>query len=315
MAKLQTLVDNAAALAATDAALAIISAYDGTNQIPTLADYTSAGVTGVTNANLNAVNSFVATASVSATATTAEVQAIVAATRSLAMLADGTANAGMALTANQLSTLGVTPFTSTAGGATAATKLGLFNSIVDGLPLTAVDSVAELNNIASIVDRILAVAAGQTVSPALTPSDFAAIGITGVDASNLSVVVSQLASTANNGSDVATFTLLSGVVNAAIADAAANPGLAVIIDYANNSANPAPTLATYTSLGIQNVSAADVVWVNQLIDAQVGVDVNTPAKVQALINAATAALAKIQAYAANPTTRLCRHWPITWPCR
>ena len=89
---------------------------------------------------------------------------------------------------------------------TASTSLinDYINSIVNGNTTqeSTINTQAKIQGLISIVDKIAALAAGGT--PALAETDFATIGITGVNASNLATVLSLIPATANDGTGIDT---------------------------------------------------------------------------------------------------------------
>lgn len=92
------------------------------------------------------------------------------------------------LTADDISNLGI-------DGVSDDAQLAMLNQSIKQLPSSATDSLSELQNLASIIDRIQAgVGAGQS---ALTKADFITLGLSGVDtdneASTLASRLSQLA--------------------------------------------------------------------------------------------------------------------------
>ena len=164
MTELQALVTGAVNSYTTS--LAKISGYTGSNSAPTATDYTNVGVTGVDAGNLAAINSVIGPLSSTATDTRVEIQAIVDAYNVILGAADGVSGTGGTLTAAQFQLLGVTTINTSA-------EALLMSLVTDQLTVTQVDTLTELNALASIVDRIQTVAAGGTASPALTAADFA----------------------------------------------------------------------------------------------------------------------------------------------
>jgi hypothetical protein len=186
LSELSAVVD--ATLAASRAAFAIISGYDGTNTIPSEAEFSAIAVTGVNSANISSVNSVLAVLSASTTDSRAEVQAVVDTYAAILNGADGVANGGLSLTAAQYQNIGLTEITTSA-------QANLLSSIIDSSANSGVDSFTELQVLANIVSRLVVVAAGGAASPALTPAELALIGISGVTTSNLSAVLAAINAT------------------------------------------------------------------------------------------------------------------------
>ena len=168
LAELQAIADAAALTWAQ--AVSDLSNYAGTGTAPTASTWSLAGVQGVTNANLGAVNAFLAPVSTAQSNSTAELQAIADAVNSLLAGADGSNNDNLSLTAAQYQLLGAASIDTPA-------EVSLLNDVVDIQLATAVDSPAELAALAQTVSGVLATAAGTVASPALTASALSAIGV------------------------------------------------------------------------------------------------------------------------------------------
>ncbi|MDI9235276.1 beta strand repeat-containing protein, partial [Limnohabitans lacus] len=141
-------------------------------------------------------------------------------------------------------------------------EAGLFNEIINTQSLVtgtdATDTANKLSNIASVVDRVAAAAAGQAVNPALTENDFAAIGITGVTANNLSAVLAEIAASADNGSGIAS---LSAIRTLIAPDAITNLSLSEG-DIGESNADRLTNAASLTFSGTARQGASVSVWVD-----------------------------------------------------
>ena len=298
--ELQTIATLSASQAATAAALALIAAYDGTNQAPVLSTYSTAGVTGVTSSNLTLVNSYVAALTSAQSDTAAEVQATVDALAKLAAIADAAPNTGAALTAADLTALGVNNLGNNVA------KLSLLNSILDTMPLSSVNNPGELAALVDLVNRMVGTALGETVVPGLSAADFAALGLNGVtdapNGGNLSVIVAAIAGSGANGTGVDTFAELSAVVDAAVADYNLSPSLKAIIDYANSNLNPIPTVIDYNGAGASMVDAETLDAVNAIVDSLNGGQVSSTTKVYQIVYDLFVALGKIVAFVQDPNS-------------
>jgi titin len=286
------------AAAAIEQAMRVISSYDGNNQAPVLSTYATAGITGVTLSNLSAVNAYLSLISSAQSDSLPEVQAVVDAVNKLAALADSTVSTGTALTSADLTVLGVVGFT----GSAIQDKMALLNSVLDASAFASVDSPSALAYLIDIINRVVNKSLGQVVVPELSPSDFAALGINGVtstpDGGNLSVVLAAIAGSTSAG--VNSISKLESIVSAAIAEFNTYPSLKVIIDYADNNTNPAPTATDYTAIpGVGNslVDASTLEAVNAIIEAQNAAGVGTVAKVSQLLYDFFFALGKIVNFA------------------
>ncbi len=278
LSALQTIASDAAAAAA--AALAIISTYDGTNTVPAVSDYTAAGVTGVQAGNLASINSVIAGLSATATDTAAEVQAVVDAYNAILNAADGTANGNATLTTAQFQVLGLTVISTNAESL-------LMNAIVDSGTSSSVDTLAELQALARIVDAISQTAAGGTPTPPLTAADLALLGITGVTDANLASVLAAIAATADDGSGVDTLAKVQSIATAAATQASA-AALTVISAYTGIA--PVPTLNDYANAGVTGVDADNLAIINSAIAPLAAGVTDSAAEIQNIVDAYAAVL-------------------------
>ena len=174
----------------------------------------------------------------------AEVQAVVDAYNAILNAADGTANGNSNLTAAQFQALGLAVINTNA-------EALLLNAVVDSGSSSGVDTFAELQNLARIVDAISVTAAGGTPSPALTAADLALLGITGVTDANLAEVLAAIAATADDGTGVNTLAKVQAIATTAAAQATA-AAIAKIAAYAGSA--PTPTLNDYANAGVTGVN-------------------------------------------------------------
>jgi sugar lactone lactonase YvrE len=287
LADLQSVIDNAIG-SSISSALAIITAYDGTQTgagIPAVTTYENVGVNGVSAGNLNAINDAIAGLIGSEKYLQPQVQGVVDSYNRILDQANGAAadNDLIYPLASDYTVIGVNL------GALEFSSGGLFllNDVVGGLTGPAVDTVSEIQALVGILDRVLITAADGTPSPALTVTDLATIGVT-VPSGNLAAFLSAVAATANDGSGVATIAVLQGIQNAYAEVFAAAAG-----------ASNKPTLAELQALGIAGVTADNLANVQAAIrgTADSGSGIDTIAELQAVVDtvsgAGAAALAKI----------------------
>jgi hypothetical protein len=202
--------------AAEQNALNVITQYAQTNTgtLPSLADFSFAGVTGVNSQNLAAVQSALASASVTDAQadTSAEVQDIVNAYNLILAEANG------ALTDQ---TPGQNPTTETykALGATTAANLTaqglqLLNSGIGNLSTDKVNTIAKIEVLAAAAQRVMAAAAGNT--QALSLADLQALGLntSGMGTNELDALKANIAATVDNGSAVAQASELQALIYA-----------------------------------------------------------------------------------------------------
>ncbi|WP_146100146.1 FG-GAP-like repeat-containing protein [Limnohabitans sp. TS-CS-82] len=286
LAKLQAVVDTAVALA-------WLSAYDGTDTAPTSLDYTAAGVTGVTDSNLDAINSALANLPANATGTAAQLQTVVSAYSAVLSAADGIAgNTTTAPTAAQYTALGVTGLT----GNTASATASLLGNLIDGLSSADVDTVAELQALANAASAVVAAASGGSV----TLAQLQALGIMGVTADNLAAVQTALAATADDGTGVDSLTEIQALVTQAQAAFLAAQAVAALSAY--DGTNTAPSLANYTAAGLAGVSSANLSAINSALAALPANATGTVAQLQTVVDAYTAVLATAEGTASSAPT-------------
>jgi hypothetical protein len=301
----------AVAISAMDspsAAQAKIAAYaqdnGAANPAPSVADYTAAGVTGVDANNLAAINAALASTPVTGTNadTAPEVQAIVDAYKAILAEANGaTADATPAdPTAANYAAIGAT----LGAAASDAENLALLNDIVGNKTAAEIDTPAELTALADIVNRIAQVAAGQTPATPLTAADLAAAGLTGVTAANLPAVLAAIAATADDGSGIDSLAEMQAIANGFIViDPVAAQAKIAAYAQDNGAANPAPSVADYTSAGVTGVDANNLAAINAALASTpvTGTNADTAPEVQAIVDAYKAILAEANGATADAT--------------
>ncbi|WP_310627104.1 hypothetical protein [Limnohabitans sp.] len=319
-----------------------------------IANYVSAGVVekdeGSNKAikNLTAINSAVnAVADPSQVSTAAKLQNIVNTYDKLLTMADGGSEKNNTEVANRLTqadyrAIGALNYSATGtlldprnfttasnvskaalastNAATAASPtindsaLNLLNNIIDNLSASAVDSIEKVNALSLTLDKIFAVASGDTTlgttsltgAKALASSDLTSLGLTSLNSSSaayLKLVV--------KGLDAAVKAPAAGVTDLlttpdyakidTLKELQSAMDLGVVMTYANTSPNVspapdttlhiAPTLASYTSLGVATTSTAaskaitDLGAINSAVEAlSDGSRVDTLYEVQNIVN-------------------------------
>ncbi|MET2987999.1 adhesin [Herbaspirillum seropedicae] len=195
-------------------------ANDAANTAPAQADYKNIGVSGVDDAQLvGAINSALATPAVtgSQVASLAALQTLVDTYRQLLQQADG--KAGNTATANlaklaDFERIGVDmsalkALDSTVSGAT-GNAVQLLSSIIDSRNASAIDTAPEIQQLAGLAHKLALAMQGRDAGQ-LQSADLALIGLD-VDAGTLVQVRQQLASLADNGSELNTFSQLRALV-------------------------------------------------------------------------------------------------------
>jgi hypothetical protein len=282
--QVQAIVDSV--IAAQASALAIISSYTGSGTtVPVLQTYIDAGVTfGATpsTTTVSALNTFIANLGITQTDSRSEVQEISDIVSGILAAADGQANSNSNISQSDLSLIGITAINS-------SVEADLLNSIIDSVSQSAVDTFAEVNALAEIVDRLMRVAAGQDYSPALTPSDFALLGLSNVSSSNISEVLTAIGATANNGSDISTIQLLSALVNQTV-NAVTSAALDKISNFAGSPSADAPTVRDFANANVIGVSSGNVDAISAYLGTLPRTDRDSTAEIQVVVDAYLALL-------------------------
>jgi hypothetical protein len=128
-------------------ALAVISSYDGTNTVPSVNTFQSAGIIGVDISNIGIINQYLATMSAVSTDSVSEVQALVDAVLKLMICADGTANDNCTFTASEFHAMGYLDIDT-------QEEVNALNIDLDTLDLTPTqESIATSQAVTSVIHR------------------------------------------------------------------------------------------------------------------------------------------------------------------
>ncbi len=240
---------------------------------PTLSQYTSLGLPtldagghkAITNSNLSAVNSAVEALGSVDVNTTTKLQTIVDAYSKVLTQANGIKADSLdanKMTLDDFTSLGALnnydATTGAVGGNThskAVTSadaqhtaaLKLLNDVIDGRSATQVDTIAEINQLNILVDKVMDVAAGHTPSSPITVNDLNAMGLNSVTSNNLAKILANLqANPSATGEAADTLNELQSFVS-----------LAVVQTYSADpsGASPLPSLQDYKDLGMTDVTA------------------------------------------------------------
>jgi hypothetical protein len=223
--------------------------------------FTTAGVTGVDANNLAAIQSALDSAAVNGAAadTKAEVQAIVDAYNAIKANADtaSTTNATQA----QYAAVGVT-------GIDNAAKTNLLGDVVDTKAFADVDTVGELQTLATAAAAVISGAtAGGTVP---SKAQLEALGITGVTDANLSAIQAAIAATPDDGTGVDTLTELQAVANTGAtnaANAAAALSTIAAAAQANNATDANVAASVFATAGVTGVDASNVAAIQSALNS------------------------------------------------
>ncbi len=282
-------------LSPLEAALAKIEAYNNGNgqntPVPTVQDYTDAGVTGVTVDNLAAVNAQVLKQSTGGADSTAKIQALtLAANAALAKIEafnNGNGTNPEALTVSDYEEAGISGVN--------ANNLAAINAKILALPPGGADTAPEIQGVATAlltaIAKIEAYNIGNGTTPtALTLDDYVAAGISGVTLDNLASVNAQVLKQDAGGAD--------SPLEVQQLVSAANTALQKIEDYNNGNGTlpSALTVSDYLAAGITGVTADNLAAVNARVLAQTPGGANSDPKIQLLVESANSAIAKIEAF-------------------
>jgi hypothetical protein len=274
--------DATPAPAADVTALATIKTFanDSNQERPQVKHYTDAGVTGVTTANLAAMNSAVEVLSASNVDTKEKLQTIVTAYNKILASTNSTGATATQADVSDFVSIGAEIGLSKSS----ASHLSLLNSVIGNLSQSQIDSVAEINAVAVVVDKIMGTATGQTLP--LTVQDFATIGIAtlgsgAVTEANLASVSNAIAR-AGGQSAVDTFAELNTLVTA----------ITTIYNYASDGSQAIPITSHYTTLGVTGVTDSNLSAINSAVNALSEQQVGSRAQLQTVVDAYSIILAE-----------------------
>ncbi|PCH58534.1 MAG: hypothetical protein COC19_08410, partial [SAR86 cluster bacterium] len=243
----------------------------------TTTDYGTAGVSGVTSSNIDAINSALDDGDITGTEadTTVKVQSIVDAYAAIIIAADGGTVNATDPTKAQYDAIGLN------GVTTDAEELKLLGEVIDGKVYADIDTVAEVQEYLEAVQGVMAGAAGAASEPTL--ADFQKLEIVGINADNLVAVQTAIAATANNGLEVDTLAELNSLV-ATVVTAAVNK----LKDAAqDNTAVSTLAEADYGAAGVTGVTSSNLGAINSALDDGdiTGTEADTAVEVQAIVDA------------------------------
>jgi hypothetical protein len=263
------------------------------------AELKSIGLTDVTDANLPSIISAIAASADDGTGvkSISRLISIQAAYIKVLNQADGvklnTTDTTKIPTATELQALGV--ILGKAGTPTdkqQVNALKLLNEVIDGVNNAAVDTVAELNALASTIDKLMDVAISsdstKATSLGLGASAITSLGITGVTTDSLAQVVEAIRLTQSiDAQKINSIKQLQSVVD-----------LGIIMTYADSSPNSnsvsvAPSLTQYLSAGLLStdetvnkaITANNLNAINSAVNALTATQVNSVANLQKVVDA------------------------------
>jgi hypothetical protein len=268
-----------------DVVTAYATAADTTRvTAPTLANYAGAGIQGVDSSNIDAINGAINRARVK---DLAGVQNVLTAYQKLFAKANGT---GVDNTTNDPSLADYQTLNIKLSAEMIANQnhqIDLLNDIIKNRTSNDINSVAKIDALASIADRIVLNAKGNTPANQLTTAELKSIGLTDVTDANLASIISAIAASADDGSGVKSITQLTSIQAAYIKVLGEADGNKL------NTTDPTktPTAAEFLTLGVtlgkaglvtdaQQVSALKLL--NEVIDGLNPAAVDTVAELTTL---------------------------------
>jgi len=275
-------------------------------------DFNDIGLADITATNVNALVSAIAASANdgSGVSTVAQLKEISAAY--LKILAESNGVRGDTIDPSKIPTSAefkiMGAFLGKAGDSSNAQSIAalkLLNDVIDGLGISAVDTVKEINDLAVVVDKVMNLSTAATSSAGtaigLTAADLALLSLSGVTSDNLAQVVEAIRLTqSSNGSAVDTVKELQAAAD-----------LGVIMNYADTAvgaaAHIAPTLAQYPSAGLPRldsgankaITSTNKAAVDSAVEALTATEVNTTARLQAVVNAYAKVFAEADGTKAN----------------
>jgi outer membrane protein OmpA-like peptidoglycan-associated protein len=240
---------------------------------PTPESYKIAGVSGVSDENVDLLNQVLAGLPSSARDIfPAELDAIVAVLNSIKAVADDTNGSYTPVSAADLALL-CAPSASTAlCTISSAAELALFNSILANGTFAGANSLIELERIAQFSKNVIA-----GVQP--SASDFAAMGFASVTAADMALIWPQILASAGGAPGRDSFAEIANLIELALAKKTALAELA----YFDAASSSAPTLQTYLVAGIDGVNSANINMLNALLRDLGPAETSTPEQLQALV--------------------------------
>jgi hypothetical protein len=241
---------------------------DGNGSTPSISDYEAAGIDGVTADNLATINSMLLAGVPVAPFTAAQLQAAFDAYLVILAYANGAApQNGLVVpeseTFNLATNVNMSYFT-TASLAFLVNRVGQVEESV-------INTVPELSALIGAVDRLF------RSQNELTVADLIALGFTDVTEDTLAAIKAALQANAGSLTDLAS---IQALITATAADAL--DALAIIRAYADDQ-SVVPTVVDYETAGLSGVNDYNLADVNAAIAAVTLAEVNTTAKIQAII--------------------------------
>lgn len=295
--------NTATSLTPAQALDAIKSAAQANNASSTslpLTTYSSAGVTGVTSANLAAINDALNSAGVTgdSVGNLPEVQALVNAYNKVLAAANGTDGDSTALpTASDYTLLGVT-------GVEDASVVALLSDVVDVKANAEVDTVAELQTLSDAAKAVSHYSGQSGTAPTATQinklvagfkfSDGSSLSANPVDEVTLTTVLARIQAANADGTVITTQSELADIVNTAPSYNTAISKLTIFASLETKgliaATHPVPAVADYAAANVTGVTADQLDAINDALASGPVTGDWSKAPLQTLVDAYTAIL-------------------------
>lgn len=229
-----------------DTLIAFATAADPTKVTPpTLASYAEAGIKGVDTSNLEAINSAI-TIHRARVKDLAGIQNVLTAYQKLFNKANGSAadNTTDDPALADYQALGIKLSAETI--ANKNHQIDLLTDIIKNRTSTDINNVSKIDAFASIADRIMLNAKGNTPATQLTTAELKSIGLTDVNDANLSSIISAIAASADDGTGVQSISQLISIQAAYIKVLAEADG----VKLNTTDATKIPTATELQALGV-----------------------------------------------------------------
>ena len=171
---------------------------------PSIDHFVNADVTGVNESNLSAINELLTSKNTDAIDTTAEIQSVVNSYNTIFNAANGINDDDTKPEANDYSTIGVS-------GVNSIEKVSLMGDILDIKTSSDVDSLAKLQGLVDIVNKIMQ--HSESTPQLITQNELESIGITNLTPDRTQDLLSKIANTLNDNSVIDTLSEIQAMVD------------------------------------------------------------------------------------------------------
>lgn len=254
---------------------------------PTLEDYRSIGLTDLTQQSQSLFQSALGQLAPAAVKDAARLQTLASAAQRLTQLADGSGNTDQALLpkADLYTNLGIDMRGAAADKDADGSGALLLGSVIDRKAVSDIDTVAKLQALADLVNKLMDHAAGKNGAAQPDAADLAQLGmdIRQHSAAAQGAILAAIGTSGVDGQGIQSITLLERLAQNAIA------ALDKISTYAADNSGAAkgiPSVEDYRAMGVAGVTADNLGAINAaLASANVaGQEADTQPEVQAIVS-------------------------------